>query len=766
MTEKENDLAVRLHAIFRMEAEDRLRVLSAGLLELEKAPALEGKTGIVETIFREAHSLKGAARAVNRTDVEAVYQSLESVMAVLKRGRLDLSPELFDFLHLVVDTTGLMITGSAGQTDVTDILRQLARLEEGLPVTTPVAGTGGRGNGGMPPRPGESRQPASSSKVEAAGAVKAFNSDSPFLSETVRIATSKLDSLLLQAEEMLTVKLSAAHMAADLGDIKNMLEQWDKECAKIQPETKSIKGARAFSHDTKLVDFLERNDIRVKELKGKIKVMASRADQDYRHFNGIVDHLLEDLKKALMLPFSSILEPFPRMVRELAKAQGKEIHLVVRGSEVELDKRILEAIKDPLVHLIRNSVDHGIEKPEERERRKKSRHGTITAAIAQLSGDRVEIVIADDGAGINLTKVKEAAVRPGILEEVEFASLEEQAAIDLIFQPEVSTSPMITDLSGRGLGLAIVRERVEKIGGRIAVETGDHSGTVFRIILPVTIATFRGILVKVSDRLFLVPAANVERVIRVRREDIKTVENKEIVTLNGRVVALSHLSDVLDLPRQGKGEHPKRANFLFLLILGAGDKRLAFTVDEVLYEQEVLVKNLGKQLSRVRNISGATVLGTGAVVPVLNVSDLIKSAVKRSPSAAVTEAAPGEGKVEKRRVLVVEDSITSRILLKSIIESAGYQVVTAVDGVDALTALKTEEFHLVVSDVEMPRMNGFDLTARIRSDNRLSQLPVVLVTGLGAAEDRERGIDVGASAYIVKSSFNHSNLLDIIGRLV
>jgi two-component system chemotaxis sensor kinase CheA len=345
--------------------------------------------------------------------------------------------------------------------------------------------------------------------------------------------------------------------------------------------------------------------------------------------------------------------------------------------------------------------------------------------------------------------------------------MDEGEALPLVFRSGVSTSPIITDISGRGLGLAIVVEKVEKLGGVVSLETRPDAGTSFRIVLPLTLATFRGVLVRAHEHIFVLPTVNVERVARVKEDEIKTVENRETIGLNGQVLSVVRLGDVLELPRKSAiREEADATNHLYAAVVGSAEKRIAFLVDEVLDEQEVLVKSLGKQLSRVRNIAGATVLGTGRVVPILNVPDLMKSAVKVATAPA--RAAVTEGKVEARikTILVAEDSITARTLLKNILEAAGYSVKTAVDGVDAFTTLRTEGVDLVVSDVEMPRMNGFDLTAKIRADKRLEELPVVLVTALESREDRERGIDAGANAYIVKSSFDQSNLLEVIRRLI
>ncbi|MDY6845155.1 MAG: response regulator, partial [Thermodesulfobacteriota bacterium] len=437
--------------------------------------------------------------------------------------------------------------------------------------------------------------------------------------------------------------------------------------------------------------------------------------------------------------------------------------------EVEIDRRILEEMKDPLIHLLRNAIDHGLEDPEKRAEMQKPCSGIINLTVSQSEGNKVEINLSDDGGGIDLVKVKEKAIRKGFLSQGGADALKDEEIMLFIFRSEISTSPIITEISGRGIGLAIVQERVEQLGGVLSVETKLGVGTSFTMQLPVTQATFRGVLVRIGESLFILPASHVERVMRIEQEHIKTVENKATMPLDGWVLPFCDLGDVLKISRQKtpqKGNQSDSTALVTVMILGTGEKRVAFCIDEVIGEQEVLVKNLGKQLSRVPNIAGATILGTGKIVPALNVNDLLKSSHYTTHIPTDTKMNWREEEVGEKSVLVVEDSITSRVLLKNILEADGYLVHTAFDGRDAYTILKTERFDVVVSDVEMPRMNGFELTAKIRSDPRLAEVPVVLVTSLDSREDRERGIDVGADAYIVKSSFDQTNLLEVIRRLV
>ena len=566
-----------------------------------------------------------------------------------------------------------------------------------------------------------------------------------------------------------------AQRATQHRELAAVLDSWEQEWSSVASEVKRVRAllareekehrqSRGDGQLGKLLNSVERSHGQLSRLMGQFKALGEDLRDDQFWLGGTVDQLIKDTRKAFMLPFSTLLEVFPKLVRDLSRDQGKEVDLSIQGSEIEINRRILEQMKDPLIHIVHNCIDHGLEKPEERARSNKPRRGAVTINVSQIDSRTVELAVADDGRGMDMAKIRSAAVKAGHLAQEEAEKLTEQQTLSLILESGVSTSQTITDISGRGLGLAIAAEVTEKLGGRLSVETKPHVGSCFRFLLPLTVATFRGVLVKAADRLFVVPVANAEQSLRIKPDEVKTVENRETIPLHGSVVSLVRLADVLELPqKEREQEDLKRIN---VLVLSAGGRRIGFSVDAILGEQEVLSKVLGRHLFRVRNIGGATVLGSGKVVPILNVPDLMKSAVLATRLAAGAPADLDKVKKEEQAILLAEDSITARTLLKNILESAGYSVKTAVDGAEALAALKTGEFHLVVSDVQMPRMDGFVLTAKIRSDKRLADTPVVLVTSLDSREDRERGVDAGANAYIVKSSFDQSNLLAVIRQLI
>lgn len=792
MTDKNDEFLKRLLVTFRVEADEHIKAMSAGLAELEKNPAADRYAEIVEIVFREAHSLKGAARSVNLKEIASLCQPLESVLAALKNKQLDASQPLFDLLYQTIDALAELLapgmdTAQSRQVKPAQLNRQLGDALQGKFAPSEVA------------RPGVSQQVQAETvpeqhQVETNEPVtNVAPAVAPSLtSKTVRVSTQKLDAVMRQVEELLSPQLASAQRAGELREVTASFATWKKQRARMRTvlwqvehhvekavtangksngyappkfNTQEIQSSE-FQTKTlsKLLEHLESDHLFMKTLEERLLRLSKFAAHDRRALAGMSDSLLHDVKEMHLLPFSSLLEIYPRFTRELARDQNKQVELLIQGDEIEIDRHILEEMKDPLMHLLRNCIDHGIEQPAIRQEKNKPPHGTITITIAQKDGGKIEIMVVDDGAGIDAEKVKETSRRLNLVSAEEAEKLNEQEAQALIFLSGISTSPIITDISGRGLGLAIVWEKIERLGGVVTIESRQDVGTTFRITLPLMLATFRGVLVRAGEHCFVIPALSVERVTRVEQQDIRTMENRATISLDGEVVALVSLSNALELPRQISTATTSAP--VALVVLGSGRQRVAFQVEEILGEQEVLVKTLGRQLVRVRNIAGASVLGSGQVVAVLNVPDLLKSAVKRvsAPAASVAEATPGDA--ARQSIMVVEDSITSRLLLKNILESAGYRVTTAVDGIDAYTTLKTGTFDLIVSDVEMPRMDGFDLTAKVRADKQLGELPVVLVTSLESREHRERGIDVGANAYIVKSSFDQSNLLDVVRQLI
>ena len=759
---RESEFLARLKQTFKAEAEEHRAAILSGLLELEKGElGTQRHEEIVEIVFRAAHSLKGAARAVDMGGIERLCQSMEAIFSAMKKGHRRPDRGTFEALYRALDTVAALQQGAVPDPELEDVLRRLAHAgsaaeEEGesREGTQPEANLAGRPPGDVSPPSGEPHAIPTPPRARAASTATIA------MSETVRVPADRLRSIYLRAEELLSVKQRMKRNAADLSELQALQAAWHRDRRQAAAVVRGMRERLADSPPA--LRFLERVDAHARTLASRLDGMAAAAEADCLHAAERVDALAEEIRSALMLPFSTLLELFPRMVRDLASEEGKAVNWEVRGEDIRIDRRVLEEIKDPLIHLVRNSISHGIEKPEDRQACGKRPAGTVTLAVERAEKDEVQLTLSDDGRGVDLERVKAAAVAGGYLTAAAASASNDQDALELIFVSELSTSPLITEISGRGLGLAIAREKIEAVGGQIAAESTPGGGARFRIRVPLSLATFRGVLVKSLGRTFVVPTANVDRAITVAADAVVLLENRQTVPLDGRAVPLVSLGALLGLAAP---EEPVSDPVRFALVLQVSGARIALVVDEVQGEQEILVKNLGRQLARVRNLAGATVLATGEVVPILNPGDLMKSA--HLPHAeAPTPAAAGSRVPPKRRILLAEDSVTSRMLLQAILESAGYLVQTAVDGAEAFAALRTSEFDLLVSDVDMPRMNGFDLCRKIRARPGTAELPIVLVTTLGSREDREKGIDAGANAYIAKAGFDRSNLLEVVGRLL
>ncbi len=775
----------QLLSTFKVEAGEHVQALAEGLVELEKSEGSPNQQEIVERVFRESHSLKGAARSVSIPEIEKVCQSMESIFAAVKHHEMTLSASLFDDLHQAVDYLVRLLPSierkrtaeeKAAATGVVHLLENSLKKTQMLPDTdTALAPTLAAVTEPPLSRP-EGDTPIALAAPEAIP-LPAPNTEkkqpaysvTPGSSETVRITTTKLERILMQTEGFLAVKLAAAAQTTSLREYLGDFDQWQFEWIKIhldrirakkQLDDRSIESDAAADTLERLLLFLDWNHDFIANMTEKMVNLVKATEEDERSLVRMTDELQLEMKQMLVSSFSSLLVVLPKMVRDLAAEQGKEIDLVIQGADIEIDRRILEELKDPLIHLLRNCVDHGIEKPQVRISTGKPSRGRITISISREQGATVEVLVSDDGSGVDIPRVLAAAVKGSFITQKQAGEWSEADILQLLFHSGLSTSRMVTDISGRGLGLAIAREKIEKLRGNITIETTSGKGTIFRIILPLTLTNQRGVVVRSGDRLFIIPSMNVERAIMVQRNAIKTAENRETIQVGDNLLSLSRLGQILGLNDE---DGWAKAESLPVVVLHVMGKRLAVQVDELLGEQEILMKNLGRQLHRVNNISGASFLSNGKMALILNAGDLFKSAVKLNPIKY--GQSPGS-KAAAKSILVVEDSITSRTLLKGILENAGFQVETAVDGIDAMVLLKTKAFDAVVSDVDMPRLNGFDLTARIRANQKWAELPVILVTALESQEHRERGVEVGASAYLVKSSFDQSNLVETVNRLI
>lgn len=723
-----------LRGLFKAESEEHIQKIEAGLMRLEKG--LLDKD-IVEEVFREAHSLKGAARMVGVRDIELIGHRIEDMLGAVRKGEAALTPEAADCIYKALDAVKRLVreaaTGEASGVSVAAIIGLLSREK-----TDKKKEAEKEDAAKAPANSGLGPEEAAPPLHQAGG-----SSDSaPFRIETVRVETKKLDSLMTHSGELIVMKTRLGHLIGGIDEIAAMWEGAETLFKRLSAEP-SFAGAKTL---------MEGIGQRLGSFRGEAYAAQSRLES-------IAGALDEGIRGVRLVPFSALFGIFPRMVRDMARERAKEAALVIEGAETMADKRIIEEMKDPVMHMLRNAVDHGIEPPDERERAGKPREGVITLSAAHAGSD-ILIEVSDDGRGLDAGAVKKAAVKRMLLTEEAAEGFSSADLSRIVFMQGFSTSSFVTDTSGRGVGLDVVKTNVEKLKGSVQAESVPGRGFSVKARLPASLSTLRALIVAGGRNRYAIPSASVHILRLVERKDIFHVEGRDTVVIEGKAVPISHISEALGLARPiAKGAA------LQCVVVSSDSVLFGVMVDGIEGEEEVVLKPQSPLLKRVRNVVGSAILGSGEICVVLKPEDMAPSTGKREMAAA-RAIEEKKGKEEPRKViLLAEDSITTRTQEKRILEGAGYEVVIAVDGLDALNKLSTRSFDAVVSDILMPNMDGLTLTARIRQDKRFRELPVILVTTLASDEDKKKGLEAGASAYIPKPSFEQKMFLDTLKRL-
>lgn len=809
-----------LRSIFQAASEEHLQNLDNGLLHLEKHP---NDAEVLADLMREAHSLKGDANMLGVKDIGSLAHQIEHILSHLKQHHEPLTAELGDRLaHGLAAIRQLVheaVTGEPAQTNTFLVLAELMGSDVQAPPTlvpnavVTSAATNGAANGLSEPSAGlaatetlnatESLEAIASSEplepfepghsyprqggelqpgwmqpdalsantahrlIESASAASELASTPrlPLSSDryriaTIRVPTRHLDQLMTQAGELTVTKIRIAHRLSQIEAIATLWDEWNRD--RFNNRFLLDELSKTTVALDKLERFHARTDERFNQLGTLLQSLHNSFYEDTTRLEVLSTDLESGIRTLRLLPLSTIFNLFPRMVRDLSRQQGKQVELVIEGGETQADKRILEDMKDPLMHLLRNAIDHGIELPADRVRLGKPPTATLYLRGYQTP-TQVVIEVQDDGRGLNVEQIKHTALRRGIIREEELATLTPEQVQALIFAPGFSTSPLVTEVSGRGVGLDVVHTNVEQLKGSIQVESTPNQGCRFQIQLGLTLATAHVLIVATNHTLYALPVEFVWMACLVSPQELFTIEGRDTIVRHDRPISVVPLSDLLELPTSPRPTYSPVPTQMPCIILQVGQEQLGLLVDRLVDEQDVVIKPQSKLLKRVRNVSGATILGTGEVCMVLNPQDLIKSARRTAVSISPTQAPAA---AEKYTVLLVEDSIATRTQEKRILEAGGYEVVTAVDGLDGFNKLQSRHFDAVISDVQMPHLDGLGLTSKIRQYREFNELPIILVTSLASDEDKRRGAEAGANAYITKGSFNQSLLLETLQRLV
>ncbi len=785
------------YAQFREESADNARTIADGLLVLERAP---DDRATLDGVFRAAHTVKGSARLLGFNDVANLAHGMESLLGAMRATTVTLSPSLNDLLLKANDTL-LILTTAAGEQrkveiDTSAMIDQLERAAKGEAVAdsqapyssappleqeattvdtsaaSPPVAIQDAADSVVKPIPHPTPPQPVAVPVEIQSTVAPVVSSEPLSSPpmsrlevapsaptvkqraTVRVRVDRLDRLLAVAGELTVGQQADSIHLQSLQQVTMLLSQQQQALQSLENELRTLRVATNQRHS--LLHQMDELRTQASELSHVLRIQQETYTRKSATHALLVDELEAEVFAARLVPVATVFATLPRAIRELARSLNKQVELELKGEETEADRKVLDALGDPLLHMVRNAVDHGLEPASERSAAGKSPIGHITIAAVAEHG-QIRIAVSDDGRGMDPVKLRSAAVRKGLLDQKAAAGLTDAEALDLIFAPGFSMSPIITDVSGRGVGMDVVRSRMVELGGQVLVESVVGVGTTITLVLPVSLMTSQVLLVAAGKQLWAVPSRSCHGVLRLNRDNVHRVDGQPLLQYEGRTLPLVALTDLLDIAGNSQGLGPRS----HALIIGAS-RPIAVLVDQLVDEREVVVKPLGPLLGSHPIAAGVAPLPDGSLAVVLSTQGL----AQRGRRVRQTSVVP-KHKDRTHRLLITDDSFTTRELLRSILQSAGYDVTTAMDGQDALEKLRADvSYDLVVSDVEMPRLDGFGLTSSIRSDQDLTHLPVIIVTSLHSDEHKRQGIMAGAQAYIVKSQFDQSNLLAAIRDLL
>jgi two-component system sensor histidine kinase and response regulator WspE len=756
----QNDIAdLSMLDLFRIELENYTKLLEAGLVEVEQNQASEK----IEPLMRAAHSIKGAARIVGLDLVVTLAHAMEDVLSAAQHGKLNLDPDHIDlllqgndiFLHL----TKVDIPAIPGWlTNESEAINSLSRnIREILTGETPV-----KIDKEVPPQASvkqdlaaqePSRAPKTPEKKDEVLKAKPLEKEEDSF---VRVVSESLNRLMGFAGECLVQARSAKPFSTSLLKMKDWHLELGSALENIFQFTKSTSIPREVRE--KFGESLEQLD--------QIRDLLAAQIVDFELFSRNLEHLADQLYGEVvairMRPFSDGLPGFPRMVRDLAKNMGKKVNFRIIGETTKIDRDILEKLEAPLTHLLRNAIDHGLETPEERLGAQKPAEGTLILEARHSSG-MLHVRITDDGKGIDIEKLRQKVVEKGHISKEVAGNLTEVELFDFLFLPGFSTAAKVTEVSGRGVGLDVVMTMVQEVGGSVRVDTKLGNGTSFYLQLPLTLSVLRTLLIDIGGEQYAIPLSRIDHILESSPDRLKILEDKQFYTFENEHIGIVDAHQVLQVPVSDDSSPG-----LYIVVVSDRLNRYGLVVDNFLGERELVVVPLDVRLGRIPNISAGAILEDGSPVLILDVDDLVRSIDNLLTYGRLHKIGDRREVAETstKRILVVDDSLTVREVERRLLENSGYDVTVAVDGVDGWNTLQLKKFDLVISDVDMPRMNGIELIKKIKGDPNLKGLPVIIVSYKDREEDRIRGLEAGANYYLTKSSFQDQSLNNAVRDMI
>jgi chemosensory pili system protein ChpA (sensor histidine kinase/response regulator) len=810
----DDELSPELLEAFYMEAEDHLRNIHLALASLNKDP---DQQDLLQVVRRGVHTLKGAAATVGLSAMAELTHRMEDVLDLLYDGYMAFDSDIMALLFSSSDTLEDMLKDDADSEAIQQLLHDLyagydillsedvvgqklklstgvvADEETGL-LTEAAAQTGDDALA-------ESDVPAPAPRIKGKPARTETG-------EVVRVPIERLDDLIRLVSELVITRTAFEQRIGDLmhevEELRPSIDRLRRISAKLEidyevstlgggaghlmlaPAGRSadqnggaaLAAESAFLSPPQTQDFdeleldrytefhllsreLSETTLDVFSVGNALNTLAGDFDGILNRQSRLSSELQEKLMRARMVPLSTLTSRLHRTARVVAHKQNKLVDLVIKGEQIDLDKTVLEEIADPLLHILRNAVDHGIEPPALRQVLGKPEQGLIVVH-GYYEGNQVVIEINDDGAGLEPDRIRSHAVSGGYISEAEAARLSDEELWGMVFMPGFSTASEISDISGRGVGLDVVKANINKLQGTVTLDSRSGEGTTFTIRLPMTLAVTRALLVKAHRETFAIPLNAVGQILRLEREAVSEVGHEPIIRVGQKIYPLLRLGEILRLS-QPSDETVER---LPVLIVNVGGREVALIVDQIIQGREIVIKSLGTHLRRVEGIMGATLMGDGSVVLILNPADLLKDPARSGMGTRPPILRP-QTPPEAWNIMVVDDSVSVRRVVSNLVKNAGWQPITAKDGLEALEMIQTSTRSpdLILLDIEMPRMDGYELAAALRSQAAYRDLPIVMLTSRAGEKHRQKAFDVGASEYVVKP-YQDELLLNIIHRLV
>jgi two-component system chemotaxis sensor kinase CheA len=721
---------------FRKDALAALEKLEGALVTLV-SPNVPDRSGTVRSAVALARSLKSAAEAAQETRIAPLAERAAAGFSKMEQAGDTASIAASDLAGILVELRGAIAP---------------AQPEASAAAPEPEQAPAPAKQAAQALRAASEASTAASSSASApspAAATPASGEAKSGVDQAVRVSVKTLESLGLQVEHLIAGRSQQVRRTDALRD---MLDGTHDTIVHLERSASQL----SLTGGGEALESLRNAVLNLRGIQKRLVELLKEGTREGEQLNLVAQVVRDDLRDLRMVPAGQVLEPLRRTVREVSARLGKQVELFISGGEVRLDRRILDALKDPLLHLVRNAIDHGIEMPEVRREAGKNEKGKLWVRV-ESRGTRIAVVVEDDGGGLSPAKVRATAVKRGLLSPEAAAKLSDPQAARLVFQPGFSTRDQVTETSGRGVGLDVVLATAQRLQGAVDVAYTEGQGTRFTIDLPLTLASALGLLIRVGTSVVAVPSDMVERVFRLAPGDVGTVAGRVVVRVENEQLTFLALAEAIGLPRLPLALDNGKMQSVMLLTLGKD--RVVFAIDEVVGQQEIVVRSLGPHLKGVGHLAGAAVLDDGRLVPVLNAPELLRAA---SPSTRGISA----GEIRRPRILVCDDSLTTRFAMKSLLEIAGYPVVTASDGEEAWEVLERTPCQLVVSDWQMPRLDGVGLARRIRAHPTLHRTPIILVTSLDSPEERAAGLEAGADGYLVKREVERGKLLELVRQLM